>query len=76
MPLMRVNASPINAPPHASRRSNRPMPSQLRTNPVIHERKDTASVQHKKIQAIDKASKEDMLRSFDLIEKSVQFRNQ
>jgi hypothetical protein len=45
------------------------MPSLLRTNPVSHERKDTASVQRKKIEAVDKASKEDMGRSFDTIYK-------
>ncbi len=39
---MRVSASPINTPPQASRMSNRPRPSQLRTNQEIAERKDSA----------------------------------
>ncbi len=64
---MRDTASAINTPPHASRMSSRPIPSQLCTNPKIPERKDTASVQHKQITAIDKASKEDVRRSFDAI---------
>ncbi len=45
--------------------SSRAIPSEPRTNPEIAERKDTASVQRKKIPAIDKASKEDMRRPFE-----------
>ena len=61
---MRDTASPINTPPHASRMRSKPTPSQPRRNPEIPERKDTASAQRKKLCSIDKASKEDVRRSF------------
>jgi hypothetical protein len=63
---MRDTASHINTPPHTSRMSSRPIPSQPRTNPEIHERK-AVSLQRERIPAIDKASKEDARRSFDAI---------
>jgi hypothetical protein len=42
------------------------MPSLLRTNPEIAERKRTASIQRKRMAAVDKAPKEDIRRPLDL----------
>ena len=42
------------------------MPSLLRTNPEIAERKRTASIQRKRMPAVDKAPKEDIRRPLDL----------
>ena len=42
------------------------MPSLLRTNPEIAERKRTASVQRKRMPVVDKAPKEDIRRPLDL----------
>jgi hypothetical protein len=41
------------------------MPCLLRTNPEIAERKRTASIQRKRMAAVDKAPKEDIRRPLD-----------